>query len=630
MPSELQTLDTIFNSRVFRIPDYQRGYAWGERELKAFWQDLDRLGSDQKHYTGQLTVEQVPNQGWKAWDEDRWLIEGKNYKPFYVVDGQQRLTTAIILVKCLLDCVSDDTMLTFTDKPDHIKKYLLQASTVSRSYLFGYERDNPSYEYLKTQILGQPSNQYQGTETTYTANLCGARDFFRARLKGALLENIERWFKALTQRFMFGWYEVEGDLDVFIVFETMNNRGKPLSRLELLKNRLIYLSTLVPNPATDSDRQALRRNVNDAWKTAYEFLGRSKDRVLDDDEFLRAHWTMYFTYARDDAGQFASFLLDRHFTSERVDAGVLTAGELQHYATSVQESVKAWYSINFPADAAGLAPEVKLWLERLDRVGRGAFGPLVMAALQKNATSAALVSLLMAAERFVFVVGRLCQRRADTGDSEFYRLAGEVFRGEKSLSDATKAIREKTSIYFSREKMITDMREEREGFYSWGGIRYFLFEYEQELKRLAGMNTEKISWQSFAASKKDHVTIEHIYPRTPKAGEWPTFDARDETERRALLHSLGNLLALSASRNSTFSNRSFVDKRQDADCGYSKGSYSEIAVAQETNWTPQMILSRGLTMLLYLETRWQISLGSRAEKLRLLRVEFLEPATPQP
>jgi uncharacterized protein with ParB-like and HNH nuclease domain len=29
MPTELQNLDSIFNSRLFRIPDYQRGYSWG-------------------------------------------------------------------------------------------------------------------------------------------------------------------------------------------------------------------------------------------------------------------------------------------------------------------------------------------------------------------------------------------------------------------------------------------------------------------------------------------------------------------------------------------------------------------------------------------------------------------------
>ena len=43
---------------------------------------------------------------------------------------------------------------------------------------------------------------------------------------------------------MFNVYEISDDFDVFVAFETMNNGGKRLSNLELLKNRLIYLTTL--------------------------------------------------------------------------------------------------------------------------------------------------------------------------------------------------------------------------------------------------------------------------------------------------------------------------------------------------------------------------------------------------
>ena len=37
---EPKSLDSLFKEKLFRIPDYQRGYAWGHKELKAFWEDL--------------------------------------------------------------------------------------------------------------------------------------------------------------------------------------------------------------------------------------------------------------------------------------------------------------------------------------------------------------------------------------------------------------------------------------------------------------------------------------------------------------------------------------------------------------------------------------------------------------
>lgn len=626
MPTELQSLDTIFNSRVFRIPDYQRGFAWETRQLDDFWQDLDRLGDQRNHYTGQLTFERVPEGAWKSWDEDNWLIQGKGYKPFYVVDGQQRLTTAIILIKTLLDRIPNDGQLAFAEKRDHVQKYLSQASAVSRAYLFGYQKDNPSYEFLKTQILGDSSNQFQGTETTYTANLSNAREFFRGKLKSVGTVQIERWFRALTQRFLFNVYELQEQLDVFVVFETMNNRGKPLSKLELLKNRLIYLSTLLPDSTMEEDRRALRRNINDAWKTVYEFLGREKGSPLDDDDFLRAHWIMYFTYSRDEAGKFASFLLDEHFTAERAGSGALTISEIQNYVSSVQSSARKWHAIHFPERISGLSDKIRRCLERLDRLGRGAFEPLVMAAMQAEAKDAELDALLKAAERFIFLVGRLCQRRADTGDSRFYRLAGEVFRGEKTLSEATDKIRERTEEFFSLEKATADMRDlfrrGEDGFYGWQGLRYFLFEYEQFLKEQAGMNTSRLNWSDFTTSKKDHVTIEHIYPQNPTSGEWPGFDAKTKKERKVLRNSLGNMLALSQSRNSKLSNRPFSVKKKDSDgvIGYSNGSYSEISVSKLGQWTPDEVIERGFLMLEFLEKRWEVSLGSHDQKLALLNL----------
>src|SRR5438270_359250 len=110
-----------------------------------------------------------------------------------------------------------------------------------------------------------------------------------------------------------------------------------------------------------------------------------------------------------------------------------------------------------------------------------------------------------------------------------------------------------------------ELFEKAEGFYSWSGRYYFLFEYEQFLKAQAGVQAVKINWEEFTNAKRDHVTVEHVFPRSPVAGEWPTFEARSEDERWLLLHSLGNLLALSQSRNSKFSNRSFATKKQDAE-----------------------------------------------------------------
>ena len=163
------------------------------------------------------------------------------------------------------------------------------------------------------------------------------------------------------------------------------------------------------------------------------------------------------------------------------------------------------------------------------------------------------------------------------------------------------------------------------GFYGWAALRYFLFEYEQHLRKQAVKQEGKIDWNEFTTARRDYVTVEHIFPQTPKLDEWKSFAALTSEQLRYLTNSLGNLLALSQSRNSSFGRRAFDLKKQDAKgvTGYYNGSYSEIEVAQEPDWTPLAIRTRGLKMVEFLENHWSISLGSQSDKTRFLCLEFM-------
>jgi uncharacterized protein with ParB-like and HNH nuclease domain len=236
MPTELHSLQKIFNNRLFRIPDYQRGYAWGEQQLSDFWSDLQLVSPERTHYCGQLTLEKATKAEWEQWRGDSWLVEAADYDPYFVVDGQQRLTTAVILIRCLVEDLDPNAQLAGQCVSEQSARFLVRGNDLLKSCLFGYANDNPSHEFFRTEILGVPSNHYEGERTAYTANLTRARDFFRTRIsKLKHAAQREQLFKTLTQRVRFNLHELDDDIDVFVAFETMNNRGKPLSRLELLR-----------------------------------------------------------------------------------------------------------------------------------------------------------------------------------------------------------------------------------------------------------------------------------------------------------------------------------------------------------------------------------------------------------
>jgi hypothetical protein len=266
-------------------------------------------------------------------------------------------------------------------------------------------------------------------------------------------------------------------------------------------------------------------------------------------------------------------------------------------------------------------------------VGRGAFAPLIMTAIVKRQNSIDLARLVTEAERFVFLVSSLCQRRSNTGDSEFYRLAGALYRDESTPDQAIQMVNGRTHEHFRwpRAQFIISQLfdENRGGFYGWKGRYHFLFEYELYLKARSGASAFKINWSHFIQSKKDFVSIEHIYPQSPNIGEWPTFETLAVVERRYLMNSLGNLLALAGKKNSSLQNWKFKDKvrKSDGTAGYFNGSYSEIEVSQETDWTPNDVLERGLRLLEFMELRWDVKFPDRASKLNFLHLGFMDPAT---
>ena len=98
--NDLLSLTDLFNRKIFRIPDYQRGYSWGSLQLEEFWSDILNLLPDREHYTGMISLKKLNKSDIdnEKWNDERWLLDNWSYDAYHIVDGQQRLTTFIILI----------------------------------------------------------------------------------------------------------------------------------------------------------------------------------------------------------------------------------------------------------------------------------------------------------------------------------------------------------------------------------------------------------------------------------------------------------------------------------------------------------------------------------------------------
>lgn len=700
--NELESLKNIFKDRIFKIPDYQRGYAWTTRQLKDFWEDLVNLPSDRFHYTGLLSLKKVDRNVWANWNDERWLIEDRGFKPFHIVDGQQRLTTFVIFIQAISEQLK--SIPENKDKKDEeiylgsfslktIKEEYLVIERppqfIIKTYKFGYEVDNPSFKFLRHKIFLEPNS---GTiqETFYTLNLENAKRFFKENLQNYYdkygLTEIEALFKKVTQNLMFNVYEIGDDFDVFVAFETMNNRGKKLSNLELLKNRLIYLTTLYDDKELKNDeRNSLREKINDAWKEVYYQLGRNKQNPLNDDDFLVAHWIMYFQYTREKGDDYIRFLLEQKFTPQNIYAKTevklsslqefeeiredeetdqeevevngdeevivlrskLSPKEIEDYVNSLKATAVHWYNTHNPVNNSDLTSAESLWIDRLNRIGIIYFRPLVTVSfLNKDIDSKKRIQLFKAIERFIFITFRLSRAFSTYRNSEFYRAARQLRNNELSVDDIVQRLNDRMSYCFyapddSKEsyfdytyfqKFIDKKFKSGGGFYYWNGLRYFLYEYEMDKVRQRG--SQKIDWKLFVKSEKDKVSIEHIYPQTPTHKTWKeNFKDYKKSQQIFFQGTLGNLLPLSQSINSSLQNDcfddkknpKFNDKKEKIRQGYSDGSHSEIEVAGYDIWNPDNILDRGNKLLEFMEKRWDLKFEDDYAMAELLFLDFMFP-----
>lgn len=654
MATQLQSLSKLFTDKIFRIPDYQRGYAWGERQIADFWSDLIDLDPERKHYAGVITFEEVEPAIWKTWKKDDWLIKSKGFTPYYVVDGQQRLTTAIILVQCFIESIGAiSDKLNYSTAKEITRRYIYDSpdSGVVKSYVFGYEEDNPSYDFIRQQVFGERV-AHKLEETAYTENLLFAKNYFTSKIRELTLIQKELLFKKLTQSFLFNIYEIEEEIDTFVAFETMNNRGKPLSHLELLKNRLIYLSTRL-NTYSKSETSSLRSQINHCWKSIYHVLGRNKRKILDDDRFLFSHSLLYFVdqfiKGGEDSSEYAALmryarkdyqakLLEEIFTPSNLCQKNCTPeirGELPYpvdvqtihkYVQNLKQSVEIWFDIFNPA-LSNYSEEEKLWLGRLNRINGMTAAPLVLAFFEAEPNIELRITLLKAVEQMIFYA-LLCGPFYGNGDYFIY-LAVDYKRRKITTDRLIKTIEamvmsmSKTANVGSAFKAIA---KHKGGFYEWPGIRYFMYEYEQHLRAKTKSEREKLVWDDLIEPPSDHITVEHIYPQKPVDIAWiEAFGNYSPVQKTTLKNAIGNLLTLSRPKNSSLQNKPFSEKcfEKDKFVGFVYGSLAENEVATTLVWDAFSIVNRSLRLLEFATHRWGIELGDHQRQINILGLDFV-------
>ncbi len=576
---ELLDLDGVIEKGVFEIPSYQRGYAWQERQLKDFWNDLEHVSKlgNQFHYMHSLTLRELENE-----------FESS---AFEIIDGQQRLATSLILLGLLAKTTQNKDPKYSLINLEPILSYKYYGLSEAFRAITEEEKD---LEEFKTSF--------------YAKNLIEAYAFFKEKISDTPIEALEKMFDALIKKMLFSVVGLnDSRIDPFSSFETINNRGKDLSTLELLKNRLHFVAHKI---CDGKKLEKLQQEINDTYTLIYHDLREFEDDHLEG--FLK-HFVAYYY---GEKSKFKERLLNTAFDAHKKYDDLYDEYEkINDLLLHLSYSSKVWYFLHTLDDEElriEITPKMRNLLDkmrRLNALSDNAFLPLLLSLLtiqlavrsgsERHYTTKELEDLLEYLERFGFLIYGVAGK--DTPKNEWIELAFKAIQAYRFWEDKI-TIEDLPTLeknFFNRQgnsglellKESIHSLKNTEKWYKWDkALNYLLYEYELHHNPETTLN--------FDGSLE---SIEHILPQNPDQG----YSAKEKNwaKNPNIVHALGNLLLIPKNANSSLSNKPFDEKRKQ----YLEGSYSEKEVAKNASFGVEQIKERSEKLLDFLIAHYRIA-----------------------
>ncbi|MCR5381504.1 MAG: DUF262 domain-containing HNH endonuclease family protein [Lentisphaeria bacterium] len=259
----------LSNNRYFFVPKFQRDYSWESEQWDDLWQDiLTMLDEHDEHYMGYL------------------VLQTNGDKKYYIIDGQQRFTTIILLILATIKNISKliEQGIAPEDNKLRIEKltetYIGKQDPVTLKYdnILQLNRNNDAY--FRDYIVRLKDFKVRNLKTTEKL-MKQCFEFFDQKLSGRYHsgEEYAQFIQNVVDNLYFTQIIVNDEMNAFRVFETLNARGVQLSSADLLKN---YLFALVDK---NNSHESYIDQLEEEWARLTDNI--KAERLP---EFLRYFW----------------------------------------------------------------------------------------------------------------------------------------------------------------------------------------------------------------------------------------------------------------------------------------------------------------------------------------------------
>ena len=552
--SETNLQELLEGAKQYRVPLYQRTYAWSVAQLERLWEDLlqiteDRLNDPQvTHFIGSLVLAPSPSNGPIGVPE------------YLVVDGQQRLTTLTVLLAAIRDHRAA------TESPENRERitelYLTNKfkPESQRIKLVPTQADRPHYNAVIDEA--PPSGG---------SAVLDAYRFFASRLVAADdpedPHDVERLEDAVLRGLALVSVTAQAGDNAHRIFESLNNTGLRLTQGDLLRN---YLFMRMPTRG----------------EHVYESIWLPLQESLSSDELELLFWLDLVQ--RDPTHRQA----DTYAAQQRRLAQLHSEEEIEEEVVRFRRLGRLLAVILDPSREPD--PAVRLRLERLKAWGTTTVYPLLLRLLDLRDSGDATSEQVASAALYVesYLVRRLIVGRATQGTNRI--LLSTVHEMPQDLP-----VEEAVRVYLSTG---------RKHYAADADVAAAVTTAPFYLTGRPNQRSLVLRWLEESYASKEPValaglTIEHVLPQTITEAwvEELRQDAHDDVEQvhAEVVHTLPNLTL--TGYNSMLSNSPFAEKRKHL---ATSGLRMNQEIAAEQHWGVQQLQDRAARLTQRIVGTW--------------------------
>lgn len=534
-------LDFLKKSPQFLIPIYQRAYSWTERECQQLWADVLSAGRNEKvsgHFVGSIVY------------VEQGLYQVINQAPLLVIDGQQRLTTVMLLIEALARAVGDEEPADGFSARKLRNYYLLnpEEDGERRFKLLLSQTDKAS---LISLLSGQPGPKEASIRIEANFELL-------QKWIAAAKEELPALCRGLSKLIVVDISLNRVSDNPQLIFESLNSTGRKLSQADLIRNYVLM--------GLDPKLQA--RLYEDYWRPMEVEFGQEA-YAAEFDGFMRHYLTLK-------AGEIPN--VNEVYEKFKAYAGPLQPDSVEDLVADVRR-----HAAHFCRIALTSEPDVELRdvFHDIREMRVEVSYPFLLRLYDDYAKGVLPKADLVAATRLVeaYVFRRaVCSIPTNSLNKTFAKFA-DAIRPEAYLE----SVRANFLTMPSYRRFPSD-DEFRRAFqardlYTFRNRSYWLRRLENHGRK------ERVAVQNY--------TIEHIMPQNEKLrSEWLISLGSDWKRIQAeWLHRPGNLTL--TAYNSEYSDRPFVEKR-DMEGGFGQSPlHLNKGLGQVENWDEEAIKLRG-------------------------------------